>query len=128
LEQAGRSQLSGADLQKQAAEEMGSAEKQIAVAMTKLEETFSRPELITAVTKLANMLPGLADSFEKLVKFASDNPVGAVGAGAAALGAKGFLEGAVGAVIRGAFTSGASTAAPTLAGAISGAGPGLAGA
>jgi hypothetical protein len=128
IDQAGKSQLVGADLQKQAAVEMESAEKQIAVAMTKLEQTFSKPELLGAVTKLANTLPGLADAFEKVVSFASDNPVGAAGVGVAALGAKGFMEGAIGAVIRGAFTSGAAAAAPTLAGAISGAGPGLAGA
>jgi Phage-related minor tail protein len=127
LEQAGKSQLSNADIQKQAAEEMQSTEKQIAVAMTKLEQTFSKPELTAAITKLANMLPGLAEGFGKLVTFATDNPLGAAGAGVAALGAKGFLEGAIGAIIRGAFTSGASAAAPTLASAIAGAGPGLAG-
>jgi hypothetical protein len=128
LDQAGKSQLDGADLQKQAATEMESAEKQVAVAMTKLEQTFSKPELLGAVTKLANMLPGLADGFEKLVTFATENPLGAAAGGVAALGAKGFAEGAIGAVIRGAFTSGATAAAPTLASAISGAGPGLAGA
>jgi hypothetical protein len=128
LDQAGKSQLDGADLQKQAASEMESSEKQVAVAMTKLEQTFSKPELLGAVTKLANMLPGLADGFEKLVTFATENPLGAAAGGVAALGAKGFAEGAIGAVIRGAFTSGATAAAPTLASAISGAGPGLAGA
>ena len=116
LTQAGKSTLSGADLQKQAAEEMESPEKQMASSLARIEQAFARPEITAAIGKLAKSLPILADAVAKVVGFAVDNPAAAAAAGAGAL----FLKGALTEGIMGAFSSGSTGAAATIAKAIGG--------
>lgn len=128
LEEAGKSALSWADLQKEAAAEMQTAERQFENAMTKVKEVFAREEITEAVTKLISKLPALAEIVAKVADFASESPVTAGAIGVGALVGKGMLESAIMAAfsrggasaagaISGAFASGGGTAAGALSGA-----------
>ena len=118
--EAGKSTVSFADIQTEAAAEMAAAPQKIALAKEKLLQAFSSDKMQAAIGKIIDKLPALADLIAKIVGFAVDNPAAA---GAAAIGGT-FAKGAIESVIVGAFKSGAAAAAPSLSGALAGgAGP-----
>lgn len=122
LTQAGKSTMTGADLQKQAAEEMLSPEKQMASSLARIEQAFARPEITAAVTKLAKHLPALAEAAAQAIGWIADNPMAAGGLAVGGLFAKGAMtEG-----IMGAFSSGGTSAASAIAKAVAGSAPGFA--
>ena len=131
LDAAGKSTLSEADMKQQFADEMESNEKKIAQALTKLELTFTKPEIMAAIGKLASALPALADVVVKATSFAVEDPAMAGIAATALLGAKGALKGGIMSLFAGgggagAGAGGACGCAETIAGSVGGAGPALA--
>ena len=120
FESAGKSTLTFADLQKEAASEMNEAPQKLAQAKEKLLQAFSSDKVQAAINKIIDKLPALADFIAKIVGMVADNPAAA---GAAAIGGT-FAKGAIESIIVGAFKSGAAAAAPSLSGALAGgAGP-----
>lgn len=129
IEKAGKANVDGAALRKQSAGEMESAEAKLQMAMTKIEQAFSKPEITEAITKLMGALPQLADMVAKAVSFAVDSPLAAGGSVVAAMALKGALaEGgsSVASSLLSAFMGGAKGAAPALAAGIASGAPGLA--
>ncbi len=127
MREAGKSSLTWAELQKRAADEMQSPEKQIQVGIEKLKEAIAAPEVIDAMKSLISHIPALAEVIASLVGFAAKNPLAAGGLAVGAVAAKGFGEAAISSLIMSAFSRGASSAAPTLTGAIARGASGLAG-
>jgi hypothetical protein len=79
LKEAGKSQLTAADLSKEAAKRMEDPQAKLAVALERLEQSFTKPKMVEAIGKLADQLPELADKMSKLVTFVLDNPKTAAG-------------------------------------------------
>ncbi len=118
--EAGKSTVSFADIQTEAAAEMAAAPQKIALAKEKLLQAFSSDKFQAALSKIIDKLPALADLIAQIVGFAADNPAAA---GAAAIGGT-FAKGAIESVIVGAFKSGGTSAAASISGAMaSGGGP-----
>jgi hypothetical protein len=126
LKKAGETSLTSADLEKEAAERMKGPKAQLQDALNRLEQAFTRPQMIAAIDKLAAIAPKLADGLAKLLEFIVDNPVlagaGFVGAkvggaaltGAASSAISGALAGKAAAAGAGAGAGGAGAAAGAL--------------
>ena len=120
FESAGKSTLTFADIQKEAASEMNEAPQKLAQAKEKLLQAFSSDKVQAAINKIIDKLPALADFIAKIVGMVADNPAAA---GAAALGGT-FAKGAIESIIVGAFKTGGTAAAASIGGAMtSGGGP-----
>jgi TP901 family phage tail tape measure protein len=115
---AGKTTLTFADLQKEAASEMKTTEKQFQVALEKLKETFSKPEISEAINQLVGSLPALADMVGKVVGFAVEHPKTAGALAIGGVAAKGFAEAAIPTLIMKAFSSGGTGAAAAIQGAM----------
>ena len=131
LQAAGKSSLTYGDLQTEAAAEMETTEKKMAVALEKLRQAFAKPEITDALTKLMSKLPALADIVASLVDFAVEHPAlagaGALGASVGGSVMTGAANSAFDALIKGAFKSGGQVAATEVASGLAGsAGGGLA--
>lgn len=122
LGDASKSAVTWADITTEAASEMQKSPQKIASATEKLRQAFQSEKFQESLGKIIDKLPALAELIAKIVGFAVDNPAAA---GAAVIGGT-FAKGALESIITGAFKSGASAAAPTLASAIAGGAPGLA--
>lgn len=95
LHKAAESQLSAADLQKQAQENLETPQAKFQQALNTLEGAMHKPEIIRALNALAAALPKFADVVAKVIGWVADNPMSAAaGAGGAMIG-KSFLEGAL---------------------------------
>ncbi len=121
IDQFGKQTITGADLQKQAAERMQDPQKRLEMALEHLQQSFAQPEIIDAIGELSKYLPQLATVFADLVKFAVKNPLlsGALGIGGTAGG--GFLKSFAGELASarakewGSFISANATAADAFA-------------
>jgi hypothetical protein len=112
----GKSTLTGANVQEQAAERMKGPHARLTAALETLERSFASPEIIGAIDDLSQYLPQLANALGGFVKFVVKNPLlsGALGIGGAA--AKGFIMNAASELIKG-HIAGATAAAARIEGA-----------
>lgn len=125
---AGKSSITYADLQKEAASEMQTAEAKAKVAMETLVQKFTEPKVLGAIDQLAEHLPTLAKAAADAIEFFGKSPVkGAalVGGAIVAKGAAGEVVGSAGKSIWSSLFGGGGGAA---GGAAAGAGTGVAGA
>jgi TP901 family phage tail tape measure protein len=95
LDQASKSQLTAADMAKQAQENLETPQAKFQTAMNTLEAAMHKPEIIKAMNALAAALPKLADVIAKVIGWVADNPMTAAGGVAGAMVGKSFLEGAL---------------------------------
>lgn len=94
LAEASRSAMTFAQIQR-AAEEAGSGpNEQLNDALNKMQQAFTRPEMIAAIEKLAQLMPRIADGMASLLEFAVENPVLA-GAGVLGVKAGGAMAGSI---------------------------------
>ncbi len=112
LASAGKSNVSYSDLQKEAADEMETGEKKMAVAMEKMKQAFSKPEVTAAIEKLLGSLPKLADILADLVGFAAKHPVLAGAAAGAGVFGQGALSQGIPALIDALKKGGGAAAGP----------------
>jgi hypothetical protein len=91
---AGKVSLTSADLQKAATERLNDPKARLQEAMNTFEAAFAKPEMISAIEKLADLMPRVADGAASLVEFIADNPLVA-GAGFVAGKAGGSVAGSV---------------------------------
>lgn len=123
LQKASKSQLSYADIQKEATARMNGGQAKMDAAIEKMKASFLREDIAKAVGKLADVLPKFADLVSNLVGFASEHPALAAGGAIAGTAAKGFAGGAVagvggpGAILKAIVTWGAPGAAAAAPGA-----------
>ncbi len=82
---AAKQKLSVADLTAQADKKLKEPSANIQAAINKVTAAFNQPKLISAIDKIADKAPALADVFAKLIDFAADHPLLA---GAGLVGAK----------------------------------------
>lgn len=75
LKDAAKSKLSVADITAEAENRNKDPKAQLQDAMNKFTNAFAQPKLISAVEKLADKAPAIADAFAKVVDFAADNPI-----------------------------------------------------
>lgn len=118
IEKAGKSTTTWADIQKEAADEMESPEKRLAVAMEKLTQSFQSKEITDAIGKLAESLPKLAEVAGDVIGFASKHPIAA---GGLALGGNAALSAAgtgLSSMITSALFGGGTKAAGAIAGGV----------
>lgn len=115
MDEVAKSSVSTGDVNQAFSDSMNTGQKQIENALEKLKMSFTKPEVIDALTKLAGAIPAVAEGFEKLVGFAMKNP----GTTAALAGGGLFAKGMAGSIfeelIRGAFKSGGKDAAVEIA-------------
>jgi TP901 family phage tail tape measure protein len=123
IAQAAQSAISASDVQAEAEKKSKTASANMARAMEQLREAFTTPEMINALTSLAEQLPKLAGVVAKVIAFATESPVAA---GSMAVGGM-FAKGAIGAMLTSAITGGGGTAATTMGKSITTAGASAAG-
>lgn len=83
----GKAHMTGADLERRAAEEMKSPAAQLRNALNELNKSFEKPEIIKAINDLSHLLPKLAEVIGSVVSFAAAHPLLATaGYGAAKVG------------------------------------------
>lgn len=85
LQEAGKSSLTFADLQKQAEKRAQDPQRKLAVAMEKMSQEFTKREFLDSINKLSGSLPKLADAIAKVVNFVGAHPLAA---GAALVGGR----------------------------------------
>lgn len=85
MKQAGKSEFNAAEVDRQAADNAQDAHAKIQDALNRLETAFTKPKMIDALEKLADIAPKVVDALAKLLGFAVDHPKTAV---AAVVGAK----------------------------------------
>jgi len=95
LAEAGKSQLTAADLDAQAKQRLEDPQRKLQAALNKLEEAMGSPEIIDALNKLAQQLPALANVISKVIGWVAQNPGLAAGGAAGAMVGKAFLGGAL---------------------------------
>jgi len=92
----GASTATYADLQKKAADRMKDDPSIIwAQALEKMGDVFGEPQMIEALTRLAKLLPSVAEGFVKLMDFAMKHPLLTAGGFVGAKMAIGFAQGAI---------------------------------
>lgn len=121
IAQAGKSELSAADISEKAATALESPTAQIASALTRLEAAFNDVDVKGAIKKLSKVIPLVAD----LLGGVASSPGLAVGAGVTAVAGKGFAEAGAAALMKAAFSSGGKDAAGQIATGMSGGGKGF---
>jgi hypothetical protein len=95
LEDAAKSNLTAAELQKQAQERVKGPSKQFEVALERLKQSFTKPEMIDALVRFSQVLPPAVDAITKVLKMAMEHPAAAAAVVAGLkLGAP-FLQGAM---------------------------------
>lgn len=105
LAKAGEKSMSEAELRTMAAEQMETGAAKFEQAIAIIKDKMASPEVVSGITKLADLLPKLADVLAKVIGAVSDNPYTAgallgasrMGDMAGALGANRALEGTAGA-------------------------------
>jgi hypothetical protein len=104
----GESTMTVAQMEEEAAKRMQDPKQRLQQAMNTLEASFERPEIINAITDLAQYLPQLAKIFSDLVGFAVKNPIlaGLLGIGGQA--AMGFVSGMFREIVRAHTLGGAA--------------------
>lgn len=94
LAELGKASLSAADVQKKYAERLNSPQAKLDQAMQKVQSAFSKPEMIEAINKLAEVLPEFAQGLTKVITFVTHHPMlsagMAVGGKVAMAGVSGF--------------------------------------
>ena len=86
-------------------------------AMERIKEAFSNPEFTTAIVRLMNLMPKLAEVIAGVVDFASEHPYAAAGIGAGAMVGKEVLGGVASAGIKSLFAgAGRAVAVEAVAG------------
>ncbi len=93
-------------IQEKAASNLDSTQGRVDRAIVKLQEAFTTPEMIGALTKLAEVLPPVADAMAKLLGFITDSPMTAGALGASAV----FGRGAIGGMLAGGGAGGGGAA------------------
>jgi hypothetical protein len=101
LGEASKSAVTWADLQKEAGAQMQEGPQRIALAMEKLRQAVAKPEVVSAIEKMINTLPKLADFFGGLANFAATNPGAAITAAIVASIAKASIGSAIGELFKG---------------------------
>lgn len=114
IAKAAETTLDAAGITKQANKNRKSAEAQVAIGIEKLKTAFTKPEIINALTQLAQTLPVLAEVVASIVKFTAETPVAAVGLGAGAVFAKGAIGAGVANLLAGGVKSGSKAGAGQL--------------
>lgn len=99
LADAGRSTVSWADLQKSAAASMAEAPQKIATATEKLRQAFQSDKMQSAMGKIIDRLPAMAELFAKIAGWTVDNPGAAISAAIVASIGKAAIGEAVGSVL-----------------------------
>lgn len=89
--------LDAAGVAKQANKQRQSAEAQISIGVEKLKTAFTKPEIIGALTQLAQSLPAFAEAVAKVMSFIANNPLTSAGMGMAATFGRGALGASMGA-------------------------------
>lgn len=89
IEGFGKSTMTGADIQKEAADRMQDPAARLAIAVEKMERAIAQPAVLKALDELSQYLPGVAEGFAQLVAFIAKNPLLS---GTAALAGKGALS------------------------------------
>ena len=79
-------------------------------ALNRLKEAFRSPQMVSAITTLAEKLPALAEAASKALEFIMDNPVSSAGVLVGAKAGTGFAGGAISSVLGTAFSSGGNAA------------------
>lgn len=74
VHKAGQSELTAAQLRDEANNRMKDPQARLAQAIEKIEQSFTKPKMIDAIEKLAELLPELADQASKLIGFVLENP------------------------------------------------------
>lgn len=118
MAEASQSAMTAADLQERARNNMKSAGAGIDVALETLKAAFSKPQMMSAINKLADNLPALAEAVAKAVDFVVENPMLSAGV---LTGAQ-FGRGALGAMFGGG--AGGAPGVGGVAGGAPGGGPG----
>jgi hypothetical protein len=113
LDAAAKKTMTAAELR--AAVNVDDPAKNINRALNMLKDAFQKPEMMSAVAKLAEALPPLADAVGKALEFITKNPLTA-GAG---LLATTFAKGGLEAMLLSAFSKGGDDAAGKIAGGMS---------
>jgi hypothetical protein len=114
MREASEGAIDSADLQDAAKANMQTASAGIDQALETLKQAFTKPEMMSAIERLAEALPGLAEGMSKLAGFVADSPFTAIGG---AMSAKALASG-----ILGAMTTGGTTAAGAMGTSITTAG------
>jgi hypothetical protein len=123
MEEVAKSGAAPADVNAAFADAMDTGQKKIEGALEKLKQSFTKPEVVAALEKLAAAMPAIADGFGKLVEFTTKSPLQAAALAGGGLFAKGMAGSIFEELIRGAFKGGAKDAAAEIA---KGAGPSMA--
>lgn len=100
LAQAGKSQLSAADIQQKAAEAMDDPDKKIQVTLNRLGQAFAKPQMMAAIDRLASSLPTLADAAARALDFIASNPLASGALLTTGVFAKGAAGGILGALMK----------------------------
>ncbi len=111
LAAAGKSSMTFAGIEAQAASRMKGAQAQMDQAMEKLKVAFSNPAFIDGLASLMGRLPAAVDNIIKVVEFAADTPVAAAGLGAAAYAGQAAVGAGLSSLLTSAFASGGAGAA-----------------
>lgn len=116
---ASKSALTASDVEKEANKNKQSAAANLDLALETLKQAFTKPEMMTAISGLAENLPPLAEAVSKALKFAVESPFLAGGM----LAGGNVLSSGLGAALKmglsGALAGGGGGAATGLGGAAS---------
>jgi TP901 family phage tail tape measure protein len=121
LAAASKSSLTAADVQAKAVENNKSAASGISRAVETMQQAFEKPEMQSAIAKLAENLPAFAEAVAKAMEWIMKNPVMAAGVLVGGKAASGALE----ATLFKALTSGGTSAGKSVAGEMTTAGAGI---
>lgn len=124
LSDSGKAAIDRGAMEKIAAENMKTSQAKMDAAMQKMRAAFLRPEVTSAMEKLADVLPIVAEHFAKLVGFVAEHPVAGAGylAGRQILG--GGASAGLASLLKSAISGGGGAAGQAAAAGMAAGAPG----